>query len=339
MGGQNIMYLKRKAYALLALAGIPRAMHRLCRPGDLTVVMYHGVLDAPLPLGDRLFLPEKLFSLHLRYLAKHFTLLPLDEALESRGRGGGGKPVAAVTFDDGFRNNFTVAFPLLKAHKVPATIYLCTSYLDSDRTFWFCRVSRALAVTTLTQASWQDRTFDLRTPRKREAATRAIQTILKSFPAPMLQEHLAELEDILGTGEARCAPEDPFRVLTRRDVSAMAASGLIDFGAHTGSHAILPALPREAAREEIALSVRDVETITGRPCRHFAYPNGMMDSGVAALLRECGIRYAVTTVEGPNTPQTPPLELRRYRIGSGTDMATFQMKAHHSIAMLKRHRQ
>ena len=338
MGSRSTRYLKRKAYALLALAGLPRAVHRLRRPGDLTVVMYHGVLDAPLPPGEGLFLPKELFSLHLRYLAKHFTLLPLDEALERRGRVTDGKPAAAVTFDDGFRNNFTIAFPLLKEWKIPATIYLCTSYLDSDRTFWFCRVSLALTGTALSQVRWQDMTFDLSTPVKKAAAVRAIQKVLKPLPAPVLHQRLAELEDLLGTGEARCAPEDPYRVLTRQDISAMSGSGLIYFGAHTDSHAILPVLSPEASREEIALSVRGVEEITGRPCRHFAYPNGMMDSGTAQLLRECGIRYAVTTVEGPNTPQTHPLELRRYRIGGSTDMATFQMKVHHSIAMMKGHR-
>jgi peptidoglycan/xylan/chitin deacetylase (PgdA/CDA1 family) len=106
----------------------------------------------------------------------------------------------------------------------------------------------------------------------------------------------------------------------------MLHSGLVEFGAHTGSHAILSKLTPAEQRDEIGRSIREVSTVTGRPCHLFAYPNGTFedyDGSTLAILREAGISVAVTAEKGSNDRATPPLELRRYAIGGEPSMRGF----------------
>jgi peptidoglycan/xylan/chitin deacetylase (PgdA/CDA1 family) len=79
-------------------------------------------------------------------------------------------------------------------------------------------------------------------------------------------------------------------------------------------------------RSEIARSLADVAAATGRPCDLFAYPNGRAedyDADTVQLLRECGVRAAVTTIDGSNDSATPLLELRRFSVGAPTTVDDF----------------
>ena len=103
-------------------------------------------------------------------------------------------------------------------------------------------------------------------------------------------------------------------------------SGLIEFGAHTQSHAILSRLPPEVARNEIEQSIAATQRLTGRTCVLFAYPNGLAkdyDASHRALLQSCGVRAAVTAIQGFNWGETSLLNLRRFGIGANLDMRGF----------------
>ena len=96
------------------------------------------------------------------------------------------------------------------------------------------------------------------------------------------------------------------------------ASGLVEVGAHTHTHAILSRLSPREQRSEIERSLQIVGEITGRPCQGFAYPNGLAsdyDGETIRLLRAAGVRFAVTAMPGANDAATPALELRRHGVG------------------------
>jgi peptidoglycan/xylan/chitin deacetylase (PgdA/CDA1 family) len=117
----------------------------------------------------------------------------------------------------------------------------------------------------------------------------------------------------------------------------MIQSGLVEFGAHTKTHAILSLLSPEEQQREIWSSVEAVKCLTGEPCRLFAYPNGRpqdYDTKTIDLLRESGVSAAVCTSSGPNHSRTSLMELKRYGVGSNLGMSMFQLQAHHFIAHL-----
>jgi peptidoglycan/xylan/chitin deacetylase (PgdA/CDA1 family) len=127
----------------------------------------------------------------------------------------------------------------------------------------------------------------------------------------------------------------PFRMLNSKAITEMAASGLIEFGAHTHTHAILSQLSIDEQRNEIERSIKAIRELTGRSCQLFAYPNGGArdyDGESMKILEEYGVHASVTAINEPNDRMTPPMELRRYGIGADMSPAYFQLKAHHIIA-------
>lgn len=112
--------------------------------------------------------------------------------------------------------------------------------------------------------------------------------------------------------------DSPFRMLSYEAISKMVPSGLIEFGAHSHSHAILSQIPEGERHEEIDRSLDAIRQLTGRRCEIFAYPNGGVedyDPGVIRILQSKGICVALTAIWGPNDQTTPLMELKRYPIG------------------------
>jgi peptidoglycan/xylan/chitin deacetylase (PgdA/CDA1 family) len=131
----------------------------------------------------------------------------------------------------------------------------------------------------------------------------------------------------------------PYRMLNKNAIAEMAASGLVEFGAHTHQHLILSRLSAAGRFNEIRRSVEAIHELTGRRCKYFAYPNGRIgdyDSDSIQHLKACGIQMAVTTISGPNDRMTPVMELRRYGIGSDLSMAGFQLMVHHFISKVQK---
>jgi peptidoglycan/xylan/chitin deacetylase (PgdA/CDA1 family) len=162
---------------------------------------------------------------------------------------------------------------------------------------------------------------------------------MKRHRHPELLQRTRDLIALLGERpEKEIGPGSEYRMLASQEIREMAGSGLIDFGAHTCSHAILSGLSPAERTAEIAGSVAAVERLSGVSCRLFAYPNGRpIDYGPSdvAALEAAGIAVAVTMVEGPNGRTAAPLEMRRYGIGGATTLAEFQLLIHHLLWKLR----
>lgn len=317
----------------LAAGGIPRVFHRFFASGTASILMYHGVARRPLAVKDWCFIGEAEFEKQMRYVSKWFDVLPLTELQNRMNDRQSGRPAAAITFDDGYADNCEVAWPLLKTMRLPATIFLNTALIGGDGTVWFCRINAALARAAAKEVTCEGEALPIATAEEKQAAGARIQEILKQIPRDRLNATCEGLIRELGDDPRRPIENDsPFRMLTPDRIAAMAAGGLIDFGAHTRTHTILAGLSDELLREEIEGSIDEVEGLTGRPCRTFAYPNGRegdYDGRAINILRERGIAAAVTTVAGPNDRATPPLELRRYGIGADMPWRDFLLEIHH----------
>jgi len=330
--------VKEFVYRLGSLAGAPRGWQRLLYPDSAAVLTYHAVAREDLEVPDWCFLEERRFRAQMRYLRDHCRVVPLRD-VPSVLAAGSERPVVALTFDDGFRNNYRVAFPILRELGLPATIFLATDFVDSDDTIWFCRINDALSRTKLQSLEWEGDHYDLSSPRARADANSLLQGRMKRHPHPQLLGRMRTLVSLLGERPRKeIAPESEYRMLAAQEIREMAGSGLIDFGGHTCSHAILSGLSAAERATEIAGSLAAVERLSGAPCRLFAYPNGRpIDYGPSdvAALEAGGITVAVTMVKGPNGRTAAPLELRRYGIGGETTLAEFQLLVHHLLWKLR----
>ena len=255
----------------------------------LLIIMYHAIVQRPLAVSDWCFFDERSLRRNLQELTRYFEVTSLEEGISRLSRGEICQPTVAITFDDGFQNNHDVAFPVLLESRIPATIFPVTGLVGTSDTLWFCRLNKAIAGTKLTSFEWNGRTYDLSSNACREASSAKLQEHLKFIPHPealtVLRRIICELGD---DPYEHIDADSPYRMLSRRSIEDMTKSGLIEFGAHTHSHAILRLLPLDRQRSEISKSVAHITEWTGRHCRLFAYPNGRLtdfDHRTVALAR------------------------------------------------------
>jgi peptidoglycan/xylan/chitin deacetylase (PgdA/CDA1 family) len=333
-------------YRSIARSGLPKLLHRMILlprvilRNHLAILMYHAVISTPLTVHNWCFVDKSSFISQIQYLKKHFEILSLSDAARRMKNEGISRPTAVVTFDDGFQNNYDLAFPILREIGVPATIFLVTGLVNTDDTVWFCRLNQTLTKTKKLAFEWNGYRFDLSDPLSKAGAAAIIQEKLKEFPHPDLLTEVRWITRELGDEPTSPIPVgSPFRILNGEAIREMAASGLIEFGAHTHNHAILSQLSLDEQRNEIYRSIKAVHELTGRPCELFAYPNGQVrdyDGESMKILEEYGVHVSVTTIEGPNGRMTPLMELRRYGVGADMSLAYFQLKANHIIVHAQR---
>jgi len=304
--------------------------------------MYHGVVREPLPVPDWCFVSEDQFAAEMQYLAKETRVLPLETALQRLRSGRLREPTVAITFDDGFQSVHDLAFPILRDLSLPATVFLATSFVDSRRTVWFCELLQILSLTAADELEWRGQRYDLRDSSARSATSARLQAFLKEMHPDEISVALRDIAENLGVdSDAAAATQAPFQMLDGASITSMVRSGLIEFGAHTETHTILTRVAPERAKAEIHRSIDRTAELVGSPCRSFAYPNGRTqdyDEVALVALRDAGIRNAVTSIQGPNTGDTPLLELRRYGAAPGASLGRFQCEVHHLRSRLLRSR-
>jgi peptidoglycan/xylan/chitin deacetylase (PgdA/CDA1 family) len=278
------------------------------REPSFQILSYHRVNDE----GAHFFpgVPVQQFRQQMEALARHTTVLPLGELVERMFAADLPPRSVAITFDDGYRDNYECAYPVLRALRLPATIFLTTGPLDTGEPLWHDRVFDAFEHAGDTSLTLKGRSFPMAPIAARHAALRHVLTHLRSLDPEERNRTIRGIEDQVGSK----APEDRARrMLTWEQVREMAAGG-ITFGAHTVSHPILTRVGLEEATAEIRDSKAAIERELGRPVDQFAYPNGTradFNDAILRILRDQGFRCAVTTLWGINDTACDPFELKR----------------------------
>jgi len=279
------------------------------RGRGFVILIYHRVLEAPDPLRPGEITASE-FAVQMSALAQCFNVLPLPEAIERQAAGTLPPMAAAITFDDGYRDNLERALPVLQQHDLPATVFITTGTLD--RCMW-----NDVAIELLRQAppqGFDSGALDLGTLptgniTERRASLFRVLAQLKSLPWTQRDD---ALEALLQTHDVE-PPEG--LMLDAEGVRELHRAG-VEIGAHTVHHPILSRIPLLEAEAEVAGSRTALEDITGSTVTLFAYPNGR--PGVdytgehADLVRRLGFRAAVSTERGANRPGHDRFELRRF---------------------------
>ncbi len=310
------------------ISGVPGLYRKtLCR-GNLAIFCYHLVIDRPLPFSNWIALDLASFKRQMAYLKKHFILLDLQEGVEKCLHNRLDRPTAVITFDDGFYNIFSNAFPVLRQLDIPATVFLSTRFIDTGHAPWFSHLDDALAKTSLSKVNWRNKRFDIGSAERKHRTSIQLQAQLKLLPHQRLMDELKGIVLDLG-GDPECSfdKNSPYRMLDTDAISQMIKSDLVSFGGHTHSHAILSLLTQQEQEEQIILSLEKVKELTGTQCHIFSYPNGGKEDytqHTIDILNQHGVNLAVTTRGGYNRPSAEPMTLRRISIGGNWGMGLFQ---------------
>jgi peptidoglycan/xylan/chitin deacetylase (PgdA/CDA1 family) len=352
--------LKKLLYQALSVSGIYRVGQFLHRQQAL-ILTYHGVLQKGSDIySNRNCVDAAMFNRQMAYLARHYHVVPLPDLVQ-RLRTGQKLPLysVAITFDDGFRNNFTVAWPILKKHRLPATIFLTTSFIGSTaHGLWTEQVDRFVHGTSLENIQFpingRDKVFPLRSRLDREIASDQIRAHLKSLPPKQRENAIAALmqqsgsraaQDIhaasgkaIDVQEALAEADERYAFLTWDQAWTMAKEH-ITFGSHTHTHSIMSTLSDAEAHFELNESARLIEQELGSGCDLFSYPNGTARDFSARdqrLLQKLSYIAAFSQIDGFNDVKTDMMALRRINIVRDEDFNFFLAKISGTWSLLKR---
>lgn len=288
-------------------------LRRKLTKSQVAILMYHRV--SPRPDGWSLEpLSPPSFEEQAEYFCRNYEMLPLDK-LVSYLRQGKALPekAVAITFDDGYRDNYLHAYPILKKYNIPATVFLTTGCIGTDKLFWWDRVGYLIHHTTVSQLDLAELgSYPLRSELDRFRAGSIIAKRLKKMPEETKNLLVEKLADICRVE----IPPDLARglILSWDEIMEMNNDG-IAFGAHSVTHPILTKIPSEQAQYEITQSKRAIEEKLGQEVTAFSYPNGDFNDSIDKVVRESGYACAVTTAPNLLTARANPYRLGRIGVG------------------------
>jgi len=310
----------------------------------LLVVMYHGITEFRHDPPVWTQLPAEKFRSQLEFLQRHYTLLSLGELVGAI-RNGTSLPerAAMITFDDGLRNNYSVALPILRELRVPATIFLTVDLVGSKEILWVDELYLLLR-----QAAVRGGYPELRDRAAREhfragRVWQAYEIAVEDLKRSGMAERAYEMNRLRNT--TPLAPDkrrEDFELLTWEEVKTMHRTGLVEFGVHTATHRIVSELDEGEWDREIIAPRKKLEENLGTGIVSFCFPNGRPFVDFRPehfdLLKKAGYACAFTTENALFTwPGSDCMSIGRVPAGNDatSDPVTFRLNTSGALRFAK----
>jgi len=273
---------------------------------DYIILMYHRVLESGLDYSlPGMVVSKKTFAKQMKYLVKKYKVIPLEELVEKLVKKENLAPrTCAITFDDGWRDNYQNAYPILRKYRLPATIFLTTNFIGTEEVFWPEMLTHSLlqirqqkkdlgplssCPLKLYQYLCQFR--DDESPSNLKLLSNIIGQF-KHLDSKTRELILNELQNSSGK-----RPENRRYLLNWTEIQEMSQNG-ISFGAHSLTHAILTKENPEIAVKEMKDSKNIIEMKIGKPVKGFSYPNGDWNKELKEIAQKEGYSFACAVSDG-----------------------------------------
>jgi len=314
----------------------------------VTILAYHGVSTRDRTTGIRNHggnhLAVAKFSKQIEYLSRHRNVLPLTNVIELLNEGREiPNGTIAITFDDGYRSFYTLAWPILKPLGIPATVFIATRWINIQEMLWFDKIEYAIEhINDRESIDIQIDGHSLRYPinsrREKIRTCYKIKELCKSVDNDIRQIIVEELSNLCGNN-FNISPDDDYAPLSWNEIIELNADPLISFGSHSDGHGILSKLSTEHAKQDVLVSKREIESHLSEPVRFFAYPNGRVEDfneETKRILREAGFGCGLSTIPGMNDYDTDKYELRRVSVSNNDDFWGFLARLSGLTALFSR---
>jgi len=289
------------ATRLLCQSGLRALLGRAIEWSGVLVLNYHRVgnrnessFDKGLWSAD-----SEAFTEQIRFCKRHLDVITPDDISRVLAQGRG--RYVLITFDDGYRDNYEIAFPILKAEGVPATFFIATGFMDHPHVPWWDEIAWMVRTSRLDRmelSGWVPAPIWFDGP-DREGTVRTLLRAYKAMPAESTGRYLDAIAE--STQSGRCgADEGSGFWMTWEMLREMRASGMTVAG-HSVTHPILARTAPERQREEIFGCATRLAEEMDEPMLYFSYPVGGPTSFNAVTqkcLREAGVRYAFSYYGG-----------------------------------------
>ena len=279
--------MKKLLFMLLRYLGLAKLFRYLKQKDKITILLFHDI-DA------------KTAEQTFKYLSERYNIIDLDTYIEAHQKKDPAqipKNALIITFDDGHIGNYEM-LDAVKKYKVPLTIFLCTSIINTHRHFWFMYDKRSISKAELKQKSNQQR-----------------------------------LKLLAKDGFFQEKRFKQAQALNKEQIDKM--SSIINMQAHTMFHPILPRCNNEEARQEIIQSKTMLEKKYGFKINTIAYPNGDYCDRDIKIAKEAGYTCGITVDYGFNDLNTDLFKLKRFSVNDTKDINELAVKSSGLWAFLK----
>jgi peptidoglycan/xylan/chitin deacetylase (PgdA/CDA1 family) len=317
-----------RAKSLLLGSGFYSLLRTMAPSRRLAILRYHAICQRDAGYAEPgICVSPAAFEQHVAYLAAHYHVLPLPDAVAALRRGTTlPRNAVAITFDDGYADNLGAA-EILARHGLAATFYITAGCLAGGGPFWPAELRILVKAITHPQiqvhAAGSPVTLPLTTPEERTAAVSKLTRLFKGHTIPIreaLRDQLRRLANLTTI---------PSPMLGWTDVAAMYKKGMV-IGSHTLTHPNLPNAGASEAHREITESKAIIEDRLGAPVTMFSYPNGgaerYMTRDVARLVKDAGYEAATTSRNAFAGPKSDPFALERIQVAEPLENLIFALE-------------
>lgn len=289
---------------------------RFGRPGPL-ILGYHRIAECGWDL-QRLCVGPQHFAEQLEELMRVGRPIGLAQFMRKFTSADDLSRNFVITFDDGYKDTYDTAAPILERFGVPATVFIPTGMIG--RPFWWDEIQEIVENAAELPVSI---TLELggaifqwkrggRADNARAMLVDALCSHFRNIPYGRTDEALETLREFSERPETNA---DPVRAMTADEIASLSRHELIDIGSHTVTHRSLNGLARDSQESELRQSKADLEALCGRPIESFAYPNGRISGEAPKLLRDLGFSCGLTSDFSPVSRRNNPYLLPRIFVG------------------------
>jgi peptidoglycan/xylan/chitin deacetylase (PgdA/CDA1 family) len=261
------------------------------------ILMYHGVSETNLFSVNGRHITKAQFEKQLIYFKRNFEVVSLEDICERRKKCKvrKGKRYIALTFDDGFLNNYKVALPLLEKHLIPATFFISGANIDNSEYIHPSDLMDVLRVSLGSSIEINERIFIPGKHRLIEAKTGlSAYTYWDTLPYP-------EWVNALRTIKKECSfsvttnkvNQEVFKLVGKEELKKLSESKYASVGSHAFEHVNLTMLSASELHYQLEASKKTLEQVTGKPVTSLAFPNGRFNEQVVLGALKIGYKYLI----------------------------------------------
>jgi len=293
---------------------------------DLKILCYHGVTSEPssgIINYSRKHISEQEFEKQMHYLKVNCNVLSIDDVVNfHNSRIPYPNNSVVVTFDDGFRNNFTKAVPILKKYNIPATFYITSGIVNTDIMFWVDRLENSINCTAQNSLDLQSfglGTFELHNYSSKIFALDQIKLFCKSQPNQLKDKVIESVEAQCGYIPSNIT-SDYYTKISWPELKKISDDPLFTIGGHSLYHDILTSYSGDDSRliMDIEISIKLLEFNLKTPIHHYSYPEGQaihFNEKIISILKSFGIICCPSGIFGTNSLDDELFKLKRVMVG------------------------
>lgn len=291
------------------------------------VIMYHGITKINSNWFSPRHLSQEQFEEHILYLKKHFEIVSIDELVNHADVSPISKKRIAITFDDGYVNNLTVALPIIEKYEIPVTFFVSGICAEPvTKSYLFPDLIQAL------MNQKQDVLKDVYNEMGLQTEKGDFYSIAKLFDFEQRKQFESLLQKKLNCDEfMNTINPEIWRILSPSELQHFAKSKWVTIGSHGYNHFLLGEISEEQCMNELSKSKQALETCIGKPIHYLAYPDGNYSKRVYEMAIEAGYTHQFAVFSNLDFPVNQKDLFSRHGVSSTTTTYSCMFFIHHAF--------